>query len=102
MGLAQAIDATTVEQLLARGSLKWTYPPAGEIGAFVAEMDFGTVPAGRPRRCTRRSTRPPFGYLPAAMAEPMSRRVRGLAAATGTAGRWTRPTCTRSPTWSPG
>jgi len=43
MSLAQSFDATTIEQLRARGSTKWTtFPDA--IGAFVAEMDFGTAP----------------------------------------------------------
>ena len=66
MGLAQAIDATTVEQLLARGSLKWTYPPAGEIGAFVAEMDFGVAPAIR-SALQAEIERANFGYLPPSM-----------------------------------
>ena len=39
-----AFDALTEDALRAGGSLKWTkYGPA--IGAFVAEMDFGTAPA---------------------------------------------------------
>jgi cystathionine beta-lyase len=38
------VDALTEDALRARGGLKWTqYGPA--IGAFVAEMDFGTAPA---------------------------------------------------------
>ena len=36
-------DALSEDSLRAAGSLKWTrYGPA--IGAFVAEMDFGTAP----------------------------------------------------------
>jgi len=43
MSLAQSFDETTIKQLRARGSTKWTtFPDA--IGAFVAEMDFGTAP----------------------------------------------------------
>jgi bifunctional pyridoxal-dependent enzyme with beta-cystathionase and maltose regulon repressor activities len=38
--LAADIDALTADRLRARGSLKWTMPPAGSIGSFVAEMDF--------------------------------------------------------------
>ncbi|MBX9471965.1 MalY/PatB family protein [Microcella sp.] len=37
-------DALTVEQLHARGSMKWSYFPK-TIGAWVAESDLGTAPA---------------------------------------------------------
>ncbi|WP_309102404.1 aminotransferase class I/II-fold pyridoxal phosphate-dependent enzyme [Microbacterium sp.] len=43
MNLEQRMDAVTVEQLHARGGLKWSDPQA-PIGAFVAEMDFGVAP----------------------------------------------------------
>jgi cystathionine beta-lyase len=43
--LKQAIDATTVTMLRARGSYKWTAPGPGGFGAAVAEMDFGAAPA---------------------------------------------------------
>ncbi len=43
--LRQAIDATTVATLRARGSHKWTAPGPGGLGAAVAEMDFGAAPA---------------------------------------------------------
>lgn len=37
---AERVDATTIDQLVARASCKWaTFP--GAIGAWVAEMDFG-------------------------------------------------------------
>lgn len=43
VSLAAQFDALTVDTLRSRGSLKWvTFPEA--IGAFVAEMDFGTAP----------------------------------------------------------
>ncbi|MBN9609024.1 MAG: hypothetical protein BGO26_14525 [Actinobacteria bacterium 69-20] len=42
---AAAIDAVTPGELRARGSRKWTVPAEGEIGAFIAEMDFGVAPA---------------------------------------------------------
>ena len=35
----------TIEELQRRGSLKWTRGGPGVLGAFVAEMDFGTAPA---------------------------------------------------------
>jgi cystathionine beta-lyase len=38
------LDAVTAHELRERGSLKWTKFDAGTIGAFVAEMDFGTAP----------------------------------------------------------
>jgi cysteine-S-conjugate beta-lyase len=43
--LRQAIDATTVSTLRARGSSKWTAPGPAGFGAAVAEMDFGAAPA---------------------------------------------------------
>jgi cysteine-S-conjugate beta-lyase len=43
--LRQAIDATTVTMLRARGSYKWTAPGPDGFGAAVAEMDFGAAPA---------------------------------------------------------
>jgi len=43
--LRQAIDATTVTMLRARGSYKWTAPGPDGLGAAVAEMDFGAAPA---------------------------------------------------------
>ena len=40
----EVIDRTTMEELRARGSWKWTAGGPGVIGAFVAEMDFGVAP----------------------------------------------------------
>lgn len=42
---ASAIDALSAENLRQHGGFKWRVPPAGDIGAFIAEMDFGTAPA---------------------------------------------------------
>ncbi len=39
------MDVLTEADLRARGSLKWTLPPAGQIGSFVAEMDLPVAPA---------------------------------------------------------
>lgn len=44
MTISSDIDALTIEDLRERGSSKWTRFP-GTIGAFVAEMDYGTAPA---------------------------------------------------------
>jgi cystathionine beta-lyase len=61
--LAEVIQATTVDDLRAGGSMKWTMPGEGELGAFVAEMDFGTAPAvtAAVHRCLADAA---FGYLP--------------------------------------
>jgi cysteine-S-conjugate beta-lyase len=69
---AAAYDALTVEDLRARGGLKWTRYGPGSLGAFVAEMDTGTAPAVQ--AALREAVEVgEFGYLPpapvAAMAE---------------------------------
>ena len=72
------LDAITAEQLRAGGTTKWARPD-GAIGAFIAEMDFGTAPAvtaalhgfvdsGR------------FAYPPKDLAEEMSRATADLLA----------------------
>jgi cystathionine beta-lyase len=57
------LDAVTAYELRERGSLKWTKFDAGTIGAFVAEMDFGTAP---PVRAALQAAvaAGSFGYLP--------------------------------------
>ena len=69
---AAAYDALTVEELRARGGLKWTRYGPGSLGAFVAEMDTGTAPAVRAALHAAVEAGE-FGYLPpgpaAAMAE---------------------------------
>jgi cystathionine beta-lyase len=42
---AEATDRMTAEELRRRWSLKWTRGAPGVLGAWVAEMDFGTAPA---------------------------------------------------------
>lgn len=44
-GVAAWTDAQTIENLRARGGLKWTSVPPGTIGAGVAEMDLPLAPA---------------------------------------------------------
>jgi cystathionine beta-lyase len=63
-------DDITVEQLVARGSMKWTRMP-GHLAAFVAEMDFGTAPAVTHalESVTASSL---LGYLPPAASKEMS------------------------------
>jgi cysteine-S-conjugate beta-lyase len=61
--LRQAIDATTVEMLRARGSFKWTAPGPDGFGAAVAEMDFGAAPAILDALAGL-SADANFGYLP--------------------------------------
>jgi cysteine-S-conjugate beta-lyase len=41
---AEIADQITIDELRARGSVKWTKGGPGVIGAFVAEMDFGAAP----------------------------------------------------------
>lgn len=55
-------DDVTMEQLRARGSVKWSAFP-GAIGAFIAEMDFGTAPAVTDA-VNDALARNQFGYLP--------------------------------------
>lgn len=70
MSLAEEFDQITAEQLRRAGSLKWTLYP-GTIGAFVAEMDFGTAPQVR-SALHRAVDAEQFGYLPAAMVDEMA------------------------------
>jgi cysteine-S-conjugate beta-lyase len=66
---AAGVELPTVDELVARGSAKWTRDP-GALGASVAEMDFGLAPetveavAGSARRAA-------LGYLP----PPLSRTL---------------------------
>jgi cystathionine beta-lyase len=67
---AAEFDRIDVATLRAGGSVKWSmYPDA--IGAFVAEMDFGTAPpvTAALHAAVGSSV---FGYLPAALTEAMS------------------------------
>ena len=69
--LRQAIDATTVAMLRARGSFKWTAPGPDGLGAAVAEMDFGAAPPILDA-LARLSADANFGYLPAFLADELS------------------------------
>jgi len=61
---ADRFDAITVEQLRAAGSTKWSRFPQ-DVGAFIAEMDFGVPP--RVTEVVQRAVdTEAFGYLPEA------------------------------------
>jgi cystathionine beta-lyase len=64
-------DAITTDSLVASGSLKWTKYGPGPLGAFVAEMDFGTAPEVI-AAVHEAVDRAQFGYLPPALATAMS------------------------------
>ncbi|HTA02372.1 MAG TPA: aminotransferase class I/II-fold pyridoxal phosphate-dependent enzyme [Streptosporangiaceae bacterium] len=68
--LRQAIDATTVEMLRARGSFKWTAPGPDGFGAAVAEMDFGAAPPIL-EALAGLSASASFGYLPPPLADEL-------------------------------
>ncbi len=73
--LPLAFDALTEEGLRSAGSLKWTrYGDA--IGAFVAEMDFGTAPEVT-RALHAAVDGAHFGYLPSEAALAMGRACAG-------------------------
>jgi cysteine-S-conjugate beta-lyase len=73
----QAIDATTVEMLRARGSFKWTAPGPDGFGAAVAEMDFGAAPPILDA-LARLAADANFGYLPPPLAEELAAACAGF------------------------
>jgi cysteine-S-conjugate beta-lyase len=68
--LRQAIDATTVPMLRARGSFKWSAAGPDGFGAAVAEMDFGAAPA-IVEALAGLSADANFGYLPQWLADQL-------------------------------
>lgn len=62
-------DQLTPDDLVARGSGKWTRFP-GKIGAFVAEMDFGLAPPIA-EALHHMVDHPAFGYLPNALSDQL-------------------------------
>jgi cystathionine beta-lyase len=71
MNFAETVDATTIQTLRARGSVKWTTPGPNGYGAFVAEMDFGAAPAVL-EAIAKLSADANFGYLPKPLAAELS------------------------------
>jgi cystathionine beta-lyase len=76
--LARTIDARTADDLRAAGSLKWTAAD-GAIGAWVAEMDFGTAPEVT-RALHDVVDRGLLGYAPPALVERTSAAFAAFAA----------------------
>jgi cysteine-S-conjugate beta-lyase len=73
--MAHPFDTIDLDSLRASGGLKWTmYPDA--IGAFVAEMDFGTAPAVTEALRSAVDSAS-FGYLPEAWADDMAEACAG-------------------------
>lgn len=70
MTLTDVVDATSIGDLQARGSMKWTKFPHS-IGAFVAEMDFGLAPPIADALHAGIDTGP-LGYLPGSLEERMT------------------------------
>jgi cystathionine beta-lyase len=64
-------DDITVDDLVARGSMKWTRNP-GQLAAFVAEMDFGTAPAVT-AALELATAKAQHGYLPPAALRDMAK-----------------------------
>jgi cystathionine beta-lyase len=60
---AAAYDALTVDDLRARGGLKWSRYGPDSLGAFIAEMDTGTAPAVQAALHAAVAVGD-FGYLP--------------------------------------
>lgn len=71
MTLAARFDGIQIEQLREVGGMKWSAFP-DKIGAFVAEMDFGTAPSIT-EALHAAVDRGVFGYLPPALSREMSR-----------------------------
>src|SRR6201986_261018 len=70
-GLAAALDQISLDELRRRASLKWTAAGPEVLGAFVAEMDFGTAPAVEDA-LRAAMDRQAYGYLPPAAATELS------------------------------
>jgi cystathionine beta-lyase len=74
--LAAAFDRISVDELRSRGGLKWTYAGPDVLGAFVAEMDFGTAPQIE-AALRDMITRNDFGYLTPGAVQEMAEAVAG-------------------------
>ncbi|MGI8880581.1 MAG: MalY/PatB family protein [Jatrophihabitans sp.] len=68
---AEQIDATTLDTLRSRGSVKWTVPGPTGLGAFVAEMDFGAAPPILDA-LAKLSADANFGYLAKPLADDLA------------------------------
>ena len=98
--LTAALDQISVAELRRRGGLKWTYAGPDVLGAFVAEMDFGTAPAVEAALrdvIARARLRVPSDRP---RCTEMAECVRRVAGAASMAGWSTRPGSARCPTSS--
>jgi cystathionine beta-lyase len=77
MSLLHPFDDVTVENLRAVGSLKWSRHPEA-IGAFIAEMDFGTAPPIL-QSLHEAVDHGLFGYLPESLATRLAQAWCGWA-----------------------
>lgn len=75
LGLSERFDAITREQLERSTSRKWSLYP-GTIGAWVAEMDFGTSPEVA-EALTRSVSDGVFGYLSPSLAGELGEATAG-------------------------
>ena len=75
-GRSEEFDQITVEELRSRGGAKWTRGGPEVLGAFVAEMDFGTAPAIE-AALRDLIARHDYGYLPQAVGEALSEACAG-------------------------
>lgn len=71
-------DGITIDELRARGSVKWSRFP-GAIGAFIAEMDFGTAPEVTEAIHSAISLNQ-FGYLPEDFSRAMAQAYADFSA----------------------
>lgn len=77
MDLTAQFDAITVEELARAGSTKWSRDP-DTIGAWIAEMDFGT--AGVVTEALHEHVRSAqFGYTPSSAKDSLARAFSGFA-----------------------
>jgi cystathionine beta-lyase len=74
-------DAITSDSLVAAGGLKWTKYGPGHLGAFVAEMDYGTAPevSAALHQAVERGQ---LGYLPPGLAAAMGEACAAWQAST--------------------
>jgi cysteine-S-conjugate beta-lyase len=75
--LREIIDATTAEELRARGSFKWTVAGPSGLGASIAEMDFGAAPPIL-AALTGLTSAAKFGYLPPSLAAELAEACAGF------------------------
>lgn len=77
MDLTGQFDAITIEELVQAGSTKWSRDPS-TIGAWIAEMDFGTADVVMEALHEHvRSAQ--FGYTPSAAKDSLARAFSGFA-----------------------